>query len=129
MKIAGCRHNCSNRCPFPHSENVPFSFAEAWLDARYQFESLGREYAPDLSAGMTEARDFDNSSVVEISSFRHSSAEIRSVFAAEGFELVTCIEPCFGEAERHIFGVRERTSVRAVVPATCNLHMSFQDAW
>lgn len=44
-----------------------------------------------------------NGTVVEISSFRHSSAEIRSVFAAEGFELVTCIEPCFGEAERHIF--------------------------
>jgi ubiquinone/menaquinone biosynthesis C-methylase UbiE len=40
---------------------------------------------------------------VEASSFHYSIDDICSVFAAEGFNLVTRIEPCFGEAERHIF--------------------------
>src|SRR5437867_444208 len=44
-----------------------------------------------------------NETVVEISSFCYSIAEICSAFTVEGFELVTRIEPCFGDPERHIF--------------------------
>ena len=44
-----------------------------------------------------------NQTVVEAASFRYSIADICGVFALEGFELVTRIEPGFEEAERHTF--------------------------
>jgi len=44
-----------------------------------------------------------NGTIVEVSSFHYSIAEICGVFAAEGFKLLARIEPCFGDAERHIF--------------------------
>jgi ubiquinone/menaquinone biosynthesis C-methylase UbiE len=44
-----------------------------------------------------------NGTIVEVSSFRYSIADICRVFAGEGFELISRIEPCFEEAERHIF--------------------------
>jgi len=43
--------------------------------------------------------------VVEAASFHYSIDDIRDVFVAEGFELITRAEACFGEAEREIFEV------------------------
>src|SRR5262249_445724 len=44
-----------------------------------------------------------NDIVVEASSFHYSIDDISDVFAGEGFELITRLEACFGEEERHIF--------------------------
>jgi ubiquinone/menaquinone biosynthesis C-methylase UbiE/cytosine/adenosine deaminase-related metal-dependent hydrolase len=50
-------------------------------------------------------------SIVEVSSFPRSIAHIQETFEENGFELVVCLEPSFGEAERSIFEKCGKVSV------------------
>jgi len=62
--------------------------------------------------------------IIEISSSHYSIDEICLALTLEGFELVNRIEPCFGEAERHIFEAcgREHLPDESLGPAIFVCH-------
>jgi len=101
-----------------HSCAIDFaicSFATSYFaDLRRFAQELSKIMRPAASLFLTDfhpsahlrgwKRAFrHNDVVVEAASFHYSIDDVCDNFIAEGFELLTRVEACFGESERHVF--------------------------
>jgi ubiquinone/menaquinone biosynthesis C-methylase UbiE len=101
-----------------HSCAIDFaicSFATSYFaDLRRFAQELSKIMRPAASLFLTDfhpsahlrgwKRAFrHNDVVVEAASFHYSIDDVCDNFIAEGFELLTRVEACFGEGERHVF--------------------------
>ena len=101
-----------------HSCAIDFaicSFATSYFaDLRRFAQELSKIMRPAASLFLTDfhpsahlrgwKRAFrHNDIVVEAASFHYSIDDVCDNFIAEGFELLTRVEACFGEGERHLF--------------------------